>query len=133
MQQNHSSRQILNTLNNDDMFHPLFLSIHFLSSHMCVCPLQEQYQFLYDALESTFPVQNGEVKAVKSSAADSVQLVNETKAPEQPVEEMAASTTRNSQQGEAEGAPAAPEGGQEKQIEEPNVSTGNGPTVTADV
>lgn len=93
----------------------------------------EQYQFLYDALESTFPVQNGEVKAVKSSAADSVQLVNETKAAEQPVEEMAASTTRNSQQGEAEGAPAAPEGGQEKQIEEPNVSTGNGPTVTAEV
>lgn len=113
-------------------------SIHFFclsifSSPICVCPLQEQYQFLYDALESTFPVQNGEVKAVKSSAADSVQLVNETKAAEQPVEEMAASTTRNSQQGEAEGAPAAPEGGQEKQIEEPNVSTGNGPTVTAEV
>ncbi|XP_075887320.1 receptor-type tyrosine-protein phosphatase C-like isoform X2 [Nelusetta ayraudi] len=93
----------------------------------------EQYQFLYDALESTFPVQNGEAKAVKSSAADSVQLVNETKAAEQPVEEMAASTTRNSQQGGAEGAPAAPEGGQQMQREEPNVSTANGPTVAAEV
>lgn len=113
-------------------FHFFSLSIS-VSSHICVCPLQEQYQFLYDALESTFPVQNGEVKAVKSSAADSVQLVNETKAAEQPVEEMAASTTRNSQQEAAEGAPAAPEGGQETQLEDPNVSTGNGPTVTAEV
>lgn len=115
------------------MFHSLNLSIHFFPSHICLCPLQEQYQFLYDALESAFPVQNGEVKAVKSSAADSVQLVNETKAPEQPVEEKAASTTINSQQGEAEGAPAAPEGGQEEQQEEPKVSTGNGPAVTAEV
>lgn len=98
-----------------------------------MCPLQEQYQFLYDALESTFPVQNGEVKAVKSSAADSVHVVNETKASEQPVEEMAASTTENDLQGEAEGAPAAPEGGQEKQKEEPEGPTGNGPTVTAEV
>lgn len=86
---------------------------------------------MYDALESAFPVQNGEVKAVKSSAADSVQLVNETKAPEQPVEKKAASTTLNSQQVEAEGAPAAPEGGQEAQPEESKVSTGNGPAVTA--
>lgn len=118
------------------MFHPLFFFLSvlfFFPSHICVCPLQEQYQFLYDALESTFPVQNGEAKAVKSSAADSVQLVNETKAAEQPVEEMAASTTRNSQQGGAEGAPAAPEGGQQMQREEPNVSTANGPTVAAEV
>lgn len=102
-------------------------SIHFFclsifSSNICVCPPQEQYQFLYDALESTFPVQNGEVKAVKSSAADSVHLVNETIAPEQHVEEMAASTTRNSQQGGAESDPAAPQGGQGKTTQEPNVS-----------
>lgn len=109
------------------------MSIHVCPSHICLCPLQEQYQFLYDALESAFPVQNGEVKAVKSSAADSVQLVNETKAPEQAVEEKAASTTINSQQGEAEGAPAAPEGDQEEQQAESKVSTGNGPAVTAEV
>lgn len=115
------------------MFRSLLFIYPFIPSHICLCPLQEQYQFLYDALESAFPVQNGEVKAVKSSAADLVQLVNETKAPEQPVEEKAASTTTNSQQGGAEGAPAAPEGGQEEQQEEQKVSTGNGPAVTAEV
>lgn len=42
--------------------------------------LQEQYQFLYDALEVNFPVQNGDVKA----AQNSVQIVNETRAAEAP-------------------------------------------------
>lgn len=42
--------------------------------------LQEQYQFLYEALEMTFPVQNGDVKA----AQNSVQIVNETRAAERP-------------------------------------------------
>uniref|UniRef100_A0A7N6C2F5 Receptor-type tyrosine-protein phosphatase C n=1 Tax=Anabas testudineus TaxID=64144 RepID=A0A7N6C2F5_ANATE len=43
----------------------------------------EQYQFLYDALEGMFPVQNGEVKAAQATAVDAVQIVNETKAAEQ--------------------------------------------------
>uniref|UniRef100_A0A7N8WTC2 protein-tyrosine-phosphatase n=1 Tax=Mastacembelus armatus TaxID=205130 RepID=A0A7N8WTC2_9TELE len=45
-----------------------------------------QYQFLYEALEAACPVQNGEVKAVQAPAVDSVQIVNETKAAEQPAE-----------------------------------------------
>lgn len=97
---------------------------------------QEQYQFLYDALESIFPVQNGEVKAVKSSAADSVQLLDETKAAGQPAEETVASTTTNSQEGEAEGAPAAAEEGRKDQEVEPKISTeetGNASTITVEV
>ena len=50
---------------------------------------QEQYQFLYDALEVIFPVQNGDVKA----AQNSVQIVNETQAAEKPC-----STTSTNQQ-----------------------------------
>ncbi|XP_055799700.1 receptor-type tyrosine-protein phosphatase C isoform X4 [Salvelinus fontinalis] len=57
----------------------------------------EQYQFLYDAVEGSFPIQNGEVKqpatAPAAAAADSIQVVNETKA-EQP-----ASATTATQQG----------------------------------
>lgn len=104
---------------------------------LSVCLQQEQYQFLYDALESIFPVLNGEVKAVKSSAADSVQLLDETKAAEQPAEETAASTTTNSQKGEAEGAPAAAEEerkDQEAELEKISTEeTGNGSTITVEV
>uniref|UniRef100_A0A4W5QNR4 protein-tyrosine-phosphatase n=1 Tax=Hucho hucho TaxID=62062 RepID=A0A4W5QNR4_9TELE len=56
----------------------------------------EQYQFLYDAVEGSFPVQNGEVKqpaTAPAAAADSIHVVNETKA-EQP-----ASATTATQQG----------------------------------
>lgn len=102
-----------------------------------VCLQQAHYQFLYDALESIFPVQNGEVKAVKSSAADSVQLLDETKAAEQPAEQTAASTTANSQEGEAKGAPAAAEEGRKDQEAEPEKisteETGNGSTITVEV
>ncbi|KAM9831487.1 receptor-type tyrosine-protein phosphatase C [Neosynchiropus ocellatus] len=41
-----------------------------------------QYQFLYDALETLYPLQNGSVKAELES--DLVQIVDETKAAEQP-------------------------------------------------
>ncbi|XP_067086600.1 receptor-type tyrosine-protein phosphatase C isoform X2 [Osmerus mordax] len=54
----------------------------------------EQYQFLYDALDGAFPVQNGEVKQAAPSAA-SVQIVNET----QP--EPAGSAAASDQQGAA--------------------------------
>lgn len=57
--------------------------------------LQEQYQFLYEALEVTFPVQNGDVKA----AQNSVQIVNETRAAERPC-----STTSTDQQEAKESA-----------------------------
>ncbi|XP_070816803.1 receptor-type tyrosine-protein phosphatase C [Chaetodon trifascialis] len=106
----------------------------------------EQYQFLYDALEMVFPVQNGEVKAVQASAA--VQIVNETKAAEQPAEEKAeepASTTSTDQQGAAESAPTVADGEKEDKKEEPEKvsssptettpleDTSNGPGVTVEV
>ncbi|KAM8745202.1 receptor-type tyrosine-protein phosphatase C isoform 2-T2 [Acanthopagrus schlegelii] len=106
----------------------------------------EQYQFLYDALEGVFPVQNGEVKAPQASAA--IEIVNETKAAEQPAEEkeeQPASTTSNGQQGAAESAPLMAEGEKEVKKEEPEeVSStptettpledaSNGPTVTVEV
>ncbi|GLD49819.1 receptor-type tyrosine-protein phosphatase C [Lates japonicus] len=111
----------------------------------------EQYQFLYDALEGVFPVQNGEVKAVQASAADSIQIVNETKAAEQPAEEKAeqpagtASTTSNDQQAPAESTPLVADAGKEDKKEEsdkdsstptetsPLEDTSNGPTVTVEV
>uniref|UniRef100_A0A4W6CRE5 Receptor-type tyrosine-protein phosphatase C n=1 Tax=Lates calcarifer TaxID=8187 RepID=A0A4W6CRE5_LATCA len=111
----------------------------------------EQYQFLYDALEGVFPVQNGEVKAVQASAADSVQIVNETKAAEQPAEEKAeqpasaASTTSNDQQAPAESTPLVADAGKEDKKEgsdkesstptetSPLEDTSNGPTVTVEV
>ncbi|KAF7666166.1 hypothetical protein LDENG_00116350 [Lucifuga dentata] len=112
---------------------------------------QEQYQFLYDALEEAFPVQNGEVKAVPVSAADSIQIVNEAQAAaaaEQPAEEQAehpASTTSQTQQGAAENAPQVTDGGAEDKPEEPEKDSSsptektplgdssNGPTVTVEV
>ncbi len=101
---------------------------------------------MYDALEGVYPVQNGEVKAVQASAADTVQVVNETKAAEQPAEEKAepASTTSNGQQEAAESAPLVADGGKEDKKEEPEKvssaptettpleDTSNGPTVTVE-
>uniref|UniRef100_A0A7N6ATE5 Receptor-type tyrosine-protein phosphatase C n=1 Tax=Anabas testudineus TaxID=64144 RepID=A0A7N6ATE5_ANATE len=85
----------------------------------------EQYQFLYDALEGMFPVQNGEVKAAQATAVDAVQIVNETK------------------QGVAENTPLVPDAGKEDKKEEsekeaptettPLEDTSNGPTVTVEV
>lgn len=113
-----------------------------VSAQIHLCLLQEQYQFLYKALEMFFPVQNGEVKA---SAA--VQIVNETKAAEQPAEERAeepASTTSIGQQG-AEGAPTVADGEKEEKKEKPEKVSGtptettpledtsNGPGVTVEV
>ncbi|XP_053285749.1 receptor-type tyrosine-protein phosphatase C isoform X4 [Pleuronectes platessa] len=54
-----------------------------------------QYQFLYDTVQMVFPVQNGEVKAVQASAADSIQIISETAAAEQ------ADSAASSQQQEA--------------------------------
>ncbi|XP_036970862.1 receptor-type tyrosine-protein phosphatase C [Acanthopagrus latus] len=91
----------------------------------------EQYQFLYDALEGVFPVQNGEVKAPQASAA--IEIVNETKAAEQPAEEkdeQPASTTSNGQQGAAESAPLMAEGEKEVKKEEPE-EVSSTPTETA--
>nr|XP_057928303.1 receptor-type tyrosine-protein phosphatase C isoform X2 [Doryrhamphus excisus]XP_057928304.1 receptor-type tyrosine-protein phosphatase C isoform X2 [Doryrhamphus excisus] len=53
----------------------------------------DQYQFLYDALDGVYPVQNGEVKAVQASEVDSVLLITETQAAEQQSEEKAADST----------------------------------------
>ncbi|XP_068563645.1 receptor-type tyrosine-protein phosphatase C isoform X2 [Cebidichthys violaceus] len=102
----------------------------------------EQYQFLYEALEGVFPVQNGEVKAVQASTGDSVQVVNETKAAEQPAEEKVeqpTSTTSNNQQAAAESTPLVADGGKEDKKEEPETETvpledtSNGATVTVEV
>ncbi|XP_047231239.1 receptor-type tyrosine-protein phosphatase C isoform X4 [Girardinichthys multiradiatus] len=109
----------------------------------------EQYQFLYKALEGAFPVQNGEVKPVKSSASDSVQIVNETQAAaeakKKPAEEKAEeppSTTSSDRQ--AESTPLVAESGTEKKeagpakessalTESTQEETSNGPTVTVEV
>ncbi|XP_075944372.1 receptor-type tyrosine-protein phosphatase C isoform X2 [Anarhichas minor] len=102
----------------------------------------EQYQFLYEALEGVFPVQNGEVKAVQASAGDSVQVVNETKAAEPPAEEKVeqpTSTTSNNQQAAAESTPLVADGGKEDKREEPATETvpledtSNAATVTVEV
>uniref|UniRef100_A0A3Q2CYU2 protein-tyrosine-phosphatase n=1 Tax=Cyprinodon variegatus TaxID=28743 RepID=A0A3Q2CYU2_CYPVA len=109
----------------------------------------EQYQFLYKALEGAFPVQNGEVKAVKAAATDSVQIVNETKeaaAEKQPAEtvEEPASTTSSDRQAETETTPLVADSEKPKEEEEhaiesssptdtkPQEETSNGPTVTVD-
>ncbi|XP_029987578.1 receptor-type tyrosine-protein phosphatase C isoform X2 [Sphaeramia orbicularis] len=108
-------------------------------------PTMDQYQFLYDALEAVFPVQNGEVKAAQASASASVQIVNETKAAEQTAEgepEQAASTTGASQEGEAESSAVADEGDKKEEPEKgsggpPETAaledTSNGPIVTVEV
>ncbi|XP_056271125.1 receptor-type tyrosine-protein phosphatase C isoform X2 [Pseudoliparis swirei] len=93
----------------------------------------EQYQFLYEALEGVYPVQNGDVKSTPASAGDSVQMVNETRAAEQP-----ASTTADSQQGAAESAPLVADGGKEDNKEEneskrASLKDTEGVTVTAEV
>ncbi|XP_007574306.1 receptor-type tyrosine-protein phosphatase C-like isoform X3 [Poecilia formosa] len=112
----------------------------------------EQYQFLYKALEGAFPVQNGEVKPVKSTTVASVEIVNETKAGEAEADkqqekkaEESASTTSSNQQAEAESAPLVAESEKEKKEEEPaketsalkestpQEETSNGPTVTVEV
>ncbi|CAG5863808.1 unnamed protein product [Menidia menidia] len=103
----------------------------------------EQYQFLYSALEGVFPVQNGDAKQVKAAAADSVQIVNETK--EQHVEEKAeqpASTTSSDRQDTTESTPLKASEDKEKEnvVESsppkettPLQDSSNGPTVTAEV
>ncbi|XP_035504695.2 receptor-type tyrosine-protein phosphatase C isoform X2 [Scophthalmus maximus] len=72
----------------------------------------EQYQFLYDTVDGAFPVQNGEVKAVQASAADSLDIVNETKAAERP-----GATGSSDQQGAAEGSRVAADGAQKEEAE----------------
>ncbi|KAM7409684.1 hypothetical protein PAMA_001261 [Pampus argenteus] len=105
----------------------------------CMISSMDQYQFLYDALEGVYPVQNGEVKAVQ--ADDSVQIVNETKATKQ----QSASTTSENQQGAAESAPLVADGGMEDKKEKPDQvsssptgttpleDTSNNTTVTVEV
>uniref|UniRef100_A0AAQ5ZR26 Receptor-type tyrosine-protein phosphatase C n=1 Tax=Amphiprion ocellaris TaxID=80972 RepID=A0AAQ5ZR26_AMPOC len=109
----------------------------------------EHYQFLYSALEGVFPVQNGEVKPVQASAADSIQIVNETGAAEKPAEEKAeqpASTTSSEQQAAAENTPLVAEEEKKDPKEEepgkessgptettPQEDSSNGPTVTVEV
>ncbi|XP_062251206.1 receptor-type tyrosine-protein phosphatase C isoform X2 [Platichthys flesus] len=73
-----------------------------------------QYQFLYDTVQMLVPVQNGEVKAVQASAADSIQMISETAAPEQP------DSAASSQQQEAEESThLVAEEGKEDKEEEP--------------
>lgn len=91
-------------------------------------------------------MQNGEVKAVQAPATDSVQIVNESKAAEQPAEEkpeQAASTTSDDQQVAAESTPLVSGEGKEdtkgdSEKEAPTETTpledtSNGPTVTIEV
>ncbi|XP_078141955.1 receptor-type tyrosine-protein phosphatase C [Centroberyx gerrardi] len=104
----------------------------------------EQYQFLYDALEGAFPVQNGEVKAASAAAVaeDSIDIVNESHAAEQAEEKQAeqpASTTAAHQQGAAESTPLVADGGNEDKVSgsptenTPLEGTSNGPSVSLEV
>ncbi|KAM4548984.1 receptor-type tyrosine-protein phosphatase C isoform 2-T2 [Odontesthes bonariensis] len=106
----------------------------------------EHYQFLYNTLESTFPVQNGEAKQVQAAAADSVQIVNETKEKTtEGMSEQPASTTSSNQQGAEESTPLVVNGDKEEGKDKPEKEssaptettpledTSNGPTVTAEV
>ncbi|XP_061681735.1 receptor-type tyrosine-protein phosphatase C isoform X2 [Syngnathoides biaculeatus] len=64
----------------------------------------DQYQFLYDAMDAAYPVQNGAVKAPRTSEMDSVQLVDECTTTGQKSEEASeiACITEVGQQGMAE-------------------------------
>lgn len=89
-------------------------------------------------MASVFPIQNGEAKTVKASAADSIQLVNETKAAEQPAEEKAASTTSDGQQMAEENSLIVSDGREDDEKEATEVSTEtaafpkSSPTTTVD-
>lgn len=98
----------------------------FVSTQICLCLEQEQYQFLYDALEGVFPVQNGDVKAGQVSAV--IEVVNETKAAEEKAEQPASSTP-NGQQVAAETTPVA-DGEKENKKEEPE-KVSSAPTETS--
>ncbi|XP_062279940.1 receptor-type tyrosine-protein phosphatase C [Scomber scombrus] len=103
----------------------------------------EQYKYLYDAVRLVYPVQNGEVKGVQTTAqatvqaAASVQIVNETEATQQSAEkaekddkaEQSASNTISEQQGEAESTPLVADGGKEDKKQEPEKGS-SGPTET---
>ncbi|XP_065811804.1 receptor-type tyrosine-protein phosphatase C isoform X2 [Labrus bergylta] len=97
----------------------------------------EEYQFLYNALDGVFPVQNGDVKAAQASAADSVLVVNETKLAAEPDEP--ASTASKGQQGAGDSTPDVGDGVKEEAAEKvptettPLEDSSNGPTVTAEV
>lgn len=93
---------------------------------------QEQYEFLYSALEAAYPVQNGEVKKASEAPVDSVQVVDESTALISPSTE--AVTKESSSEGTE---PAPPEEGATEASSEPeknpSESTANGPTATVEV
>ncbi|XP_056132483.1 receptor-type tyrosine-protein phosphatase C [Lampris incognitus] len=86
----------------------------------------EQYQFLYDALEGAFPVQNGDVKAASdtASAGDSVQMINETNAAEAAAENQALQSASDNQGADAkeaaESTPLVGHMGNEDKQEQPD-------------
>lgn len=63
------------------------------------------------------------MKTVKASVADSIQLINETKAAEQPAEEKEAGTTIDGQQMAEESSLIASDGREDEKKEEPEVPT----------
>ncbi|KAG7514880.1 receptor-type tyrosine-protein phosphatase C isoform X1 [Solea senegalensis] len=89
----------------------------------------EQYQFLYDTVQSVFPVQNGDVKAPQAPAADCMQIVNETKAAAEKADEPAGSTTSTDQQGAADGDKKEEAEGESTGPTETMEDTPNGPNV----
>ncbi|KAJ0065543.1 hypothetical protein NL108_013105 [Boleophthalmus pectinirostris] len=87
----------------------------------------EQYQFLYDMLEATFPVQNGDLKAPPASAANSVEIIDETKTAEPKASEQESAATATDQEKE----PLTDK--QEPTEEKPGEDTSTSPLVTAEV
>ncbi|XP_035379101.1 receptor-type tyrosine-protein phosphatase C isoform X6 [Electrophorus electricus] len=108
----------------------------------------EQYQFLYEALQAAFPVQNGEVKKAAASP-DSVQVINEASgttsadqveaANSQAPENQAIAPPENQAVENPNAATASPspqEGTCESSCvpeKAPSETTTNGPTVTVEV
>lgn len=98
---------------------------------LCPSLKQEQYNFLYAALEVAYPVQNGEVKKPSEAPADTVQVINESTALISP--KTGTATEESTKEGTGS---VSPEEGATEANTEPekslSESTPNGPTATAE-
>jgi len=110
-----------------------------------LCPSQEQYQFLYEALAAAFPVQNGEVTAAAATATPAaaggaVHIVDETGHTRGEPAGSATTTTDNQQvaavaSSTADGAASTPPAEEQEEAAKttPVEPASNGSTVTMEV
>lgn len=108
----------------------------FLWSVILGLPLkQEQYDFLYAALEAAYPIQNGEVKKPAEPTEDTVQVINESTALISPSTDAA---PKEESPKESTDPPPPEEGATEAEASSepektPSENTTNGPTATIEV